>query len=275
MAELAHLPFPVLDALPCGAHRLVMLTDQALYEACGVRVAFAGRDGGVSTGPYASLNTGDNTDDDPNAVEHNRQLVCQAFDAGQAPMISPRQVHGIQFVDIDDEAEAKQVAHRARQGADGVVVRTGGVSALMNSADCLCFAVVSPTGSFALAHAGWRGAIEHIAAKAVQELESCDAAPASEYNAYLGPHIRTGCFEVSYELAQRFRDEFGDGALSDARHVSLAASVTADLVSAGLLIERIVDSRICTQCNSDRYFSYRATQGMCGRHATFAYREPR
>ena len=71
-----------------------------------------------------------------------------------------------------------------------------------------------------------------------------------------------------------FRDEFGSQVFVDDRLVSLAAAVTSDLVSCGLFSERIVDACICTQCRSESYFSYRATDGACGRQASLAYRAP-
>ena len=72
------LPAPHLDARPCGARRISMLTDQALFDACGVRVAFTGRAGGVSEGVFASLNLGAHVQDNLDHVMENRARVMEA-----------------------------------------------------------------------------------------------------------------------------------------------------------------------------------------------------
>ena len=73
MAGRTQLPLPQLDALPLGAHRaLQALTDEHLFVQTGVRIAFTSRAGGVSEGPYASLNCALHVEDDEQAVLRNR-----------------------------------------------------------------------------------------------------------------------------------------------------------------------------------------------------------
>lgn len=249
-----------------------VLTDEALVEACGVRVAFTGREGGVSEGEFASLNTGGHVGDDAQAVQCNRARVLEALGAADAQLVVPNQVHGAKVVRVDDVREVASVREEADAGADAVVVGVEGVAALLNFADCLPLVVVSPSGLFAVVHVGWRGAVARIASAAVAQLARGDAFAPSDYNAYIGPHIRSECFEVGPDVAVRFSAEFGEGVLEGARHVSLARAVTADLASAGLAADRIADAGICTACHPDRYFSYRATGGACGRHAAIAVR---
>ena len=187
-----------------------------------------------------------------------------------ARLIVPCQVHGNEVVVVADEGDVPVAEALAADGIDGIVVGIGNVAALLNSADCLLLVIVSPDGAFAVAHAGWRGAIARIAGKAARVLERRGDVPASQFNAYIGPHIRSECFEVGEEVALRFQEEFGSIAVPDSRHVSLAEAVRADLVGAGLSSGRIADAGICTKCNPDLYFSYRASCGVCGRHAAFA-----
>lgn len=284
MDSKAALPLPTLNALPLGAHSLLVLTDPALFERCGVRIAFTGRAGGVSEGCFASLNCGGAVGDEPQAVAENRRRVAQALGAEGAPLLVPKQVHGTSLVTVDSvEDEALAAAREAAlAGADGLVVAVPDVMALLNFADCLPLILVAPSGRFAVLHAGWRGAVAGIAAKGLRALCQLDPCDPAEVNAYIGPHIRSCCFEVGPDVAKRFQDAFDSerlpglaAAVPDADHVSLAAAVTRDLVGAGVLPERIVDAGICTQCNPERYFSYRATQGHCGRHTAAAFRPVR
>ena len=265
------LPQPHLDALPLGAHSLSALTDDALFAACGVRIAFTGRAGGVSTGPYASLNTYDEVDDDPACVARNRGLVLVALGAPDALLIVPNQVHGVRVVSVDAAGGVPHAAQQAREGVDGIVVDVAGVAVLLNFADCLPLVIVAPSGRFAIAHAGWRGALAGIAGKAARTLAAREGeGSVAGFNAYIGPHIRSECFETGAEIAAQFADEFGEGVLRDSRHVSLANAVVVDLLRAGMSGDRIADAGVCTMCHPDRYFSYRASGGTCGRQAAAA-----
>ena len=154
------------------------------------------------------------------------------------------------------------------------------MAAMLCFADCVPVIVVSPTGRFAVAHAGWRGAVARIASKAVFSLAQLDRLELGDdaarlYNAYIGPHIRSECFECGVEVVQAFRHEFGEAVIADARHVDLAAAVSADLQSAGVQLNRIADAGICTRCRSNEFYSYRASGGTCGRHAAVAVRPSR
>lgn len=330
MEEIAKLPYPQLDALPLGAHRaLRALTDERLFAQMGVRVAFASRAGGVSEGPYASLNCWDQIDDDERAVLRNREIVMEALGVPEAPLVVPLQVHGTRIVQVEDPLEAvgngfgfddghaagagnavfetgtieareassrgqadmgtegaeghyacslrkaaEDAQSHAAEGADCVLVKPAGLAALLNFADCLPLILVAPGGAFAVAHAGWRGAVAHMARLAAEALAEASGEDPSQFNAYIGPHIRSECFEVGLDVAQIFADEFGQEVLSGERHVSLTAAVTCDLVRAGLDPERVADACICTKCHPDEYFSYRATGGLCGRNAAAAVRLP-
>lgn len=256
---------------------LLLLTDDALARACGVRVAFSSRLGGVSEGCFSSLNLGGHVGDDPECVRENRTKLARALGADGMPLIVLNQVHGTDIVSVLDAEEASlgRVRDEAVRGADGVTVAVSGVAALLCFADCAPLAVVSPTGRFAVAHAGWRGAYARIASKAVSTLAQLDgeeAAP-SDYNAYIGPCIRVECFECGEDVCRAFADRFGEACVPSARHVDLASALACDLASAGIEPFRICDAGICTVCRSDEWFSYRASKGSCGRHGAIAFSE--
>ena len=250
------LPKPTLQArLSAG---LSFLTDEPLFAATGVRLGFSRRQGGVSEPPYDGLNLGDHVEDDPMAVAENRALLLDAVGLGSTRLLTLNQVHGDVVLALDDDAAAawEEVARAGAAGADGVAVAVPDVTALLCFADCTPVIVVSPSGAYAVAHAGWRGALAGIPAKAVAALTALDvragrAVDPSEYNAYVGPHIGA------------------DGA----DHLDLEAAVRASLAEAGIAPERIASSGECTACRDDLYFSYRKSGGRCGRHSAFAGRK--
>lgn len=276
------LDAPTLVGSLYGATGVPLLTDDALASAIGVRIAFTGRAGGVSASEHAALNLGAHVGDSPGAVAENRARVLRAIGASGAPLIVARQVHGTRLVALSDSACAsvREASAQAELGADGLVVGVRGVAALLAFADCLPLILVSPTGRFAIVHAGWRGALARIASGAARSLArldgACDADEQAKAlalcNAYIGPYIHHECFEVGAELAARFESAFGSCAVPSPRHVDLGAVVANDLVAAGMLPSRIADAGICTRCHADACFSYRATQGACGRHGALAVR---
>ena len=269
----AHLPKPMLEAQTLDA--IPLLTDEALFEKCGVRIAFTSRAGGVSKPPLDALNLGINVPDEPACLAENRKRVLGALGVPDMPLVVPKQVHGTEVLQVQGPDDVARALAVAAQGIDAVVGAAPGVAVQLGFADCLPLIIVSPSGRFAVAHAGWRGAVAGIAGIAVRALAEADAQAGEEtlpaqYNAYIGPYIHAECFETGAEVTNAFVERFGSDVLLDGR-VSLVAAVTIDMQKAGVDIARIADAGICTKCNPETYFSYRATDGACGRQAALAF----
>ncbi len=261
-------------------------SDEALYAATGVRIAFTTREGGVSEGPYASLNLGSHVKDDIASVRENRHRVLQAFSNEGTSLFVPNQVHGDTVLELGDpenidaslsSAEAQAITLQAQDGADGLVVHVRDAAALLCYADCVPVVIVSPTGRFAVVHAGWRGVDNLIAVKAVRAIARADKAvlgaeAASAYNVYIGPHIGPECFETGPDVHARFVSQFGEACAFDGTHIDLAEGLRIQLEQAGVNRSRICDLAKCTVCENDEFFSYRGQGGTCGRHGAFAVR---
>ncbi|MBQ3106651.1 MAG: laccase domain-containing protein [Eggerthellaceae bacterium] len=275
------LPLPCLEEQERDSVRVI--TDNALAYETGVRVVFSGRQGGASQGPYASLNLGDHVDDDLDAVLRNRERLLRAVGAQDYPLLVPRQVHGTNLVHASSSSEEdlSVVRSAAQEGADGVLVSASQVAALLCFADCVPVVVVSPTGRFAVVHAGWRGVEAGIVPLAVRQLARFDVADGfacdeacviAEMNVYVGPHIQRECFETGDDVRRRFAERFGDVCLAGDRCIDLAAALELDLARAGVSLQRVCHAGICTRCESEKFFSYRASGGVCGRHGALAFR---
>lgn len=280
ISSFDRLPYPSIDARHFGARRVPVLTDDNLYKLTGVRIAFTGRDGGISEGPFFSLNLGDHVDDSLEAVQQNRRLLLEALDAKDASLIVPRQIHGDRIVSIKDSSPDAlcSARSRAQEGADALAVFVSDVAALLCFADCVPVIIVSPTGCFAVAHAGWRGVMNGVAMRAVAALAAHDKKNeeedlVSEYNVYIGPHIHGECFETGSDVHAQFVERFGPACAPDSSHVSLLAALSASLIGVGVDPVRIVDAGKCTMCMPDQYFSYRVADGVCGRHGAIALRK--
>lgn len=274
------LPYPTL--VEGRSVSVPFYTDEALFDATGVRIAFTTRQGGVSKPPFDTLNVGTHVSDDARAVQENRHRIMEELHGSTTRLIVPKQVHKDTFVCLDHRDDLHVRSDEAEQGADGVVIEIDEVAALLAFADCVPVILVGPNASFAVVHAGWRGVDNRIAVKALKTLAAREAlrsgcsleAYCAQTNVYIGPYIHAECFEVSADLAHHFADEFGSSCLFDERHVDLGAALRIQLTQAGVDPARIADLDRCTVCNHETFYSYRTDDGQTGRHAAVAVRLP-
>jgi YfiH family protein len=231
-------------------------------ELPGGRVLFTTRRGGVSAGPFASLNLGVLTDDRADAVETNRERVAEAVGLPWGRFAYGRQVHG---------AAVRRVAAGGApsQGAeeDGQASARDDVAAIVFTADCLPIALVAP-GAVAMLHGGWRGLAGGIVAEGVRALREVAELDGAPIQAALGPSARGCCYEVGEEVHQRFA---AYGARVGERGIALDAVATAQLREAG--VDTVHDTGLCTMCSdADLFFSHRRDRGVTGRQGGVAWR---
>ena len=229
----------------------------------GFRHGFTTREGGSSRGPFRSLNLSTSVGDDPVRVEENWERLRQATGLVFARV---RQVHGCRVVDAGTAAAPGEEA-------DAVISTVPGVAASVAVADCVPLLIADPrSGSAAAVHAGWRGTLDRVAAEGVRALVKRHGAKPSDLLAAIGPSIGPCCFEVSRELAIRFRGELG-AATGNPRNIGSRADLWLAneqvLKGAGLARRRIEVLGRCTSCEDDVFFSHRRDQGRTGRHLAF------
>lgn len=225
------------------------------WEAAGYRVAFTTRVGGVSEGPFASLNLGRKSGDDPEHADENRRIACAAIGADVEQLALNFQVHS---------ARVLRAAPRMRgEHADGLWTEEPGLPILAMSADCLPI-VLARAGrpGIAVLHAGWRGLLAGIVAAGTEALGGGEIAAA------VGPAIGPCCYEVGEEVAKPFRARFGDDVVEQGR-LDLWTSAERALHAAG--IERVDRFDRCTACEPKSFFSHRRDAGLTGRQGVIAY----
>ncbi len=261
---------PTLGAI--GAPELELIGDAS--RPFGVTLAFSGRRGGVSEGPYRSLNIGSRVGDDPAHVAKNRLRLLEALGAGDlAPrIVNPKQVHGTAIASLTDASEGALDAFReaAEAGADALCVSAPEVPVLLGFADCVPV-VLACEGGFAVVHSGWRGTLARISALAVRELARITSSSPREVLAYVGPHIQAADYEVSRELLDQFVDEFGPSVASGNRHLSLSRAIRIALASEGVPQENLCLCDVSTFSEPERYFSHRRDGAPSGRQGAIAW----
>jgi YfiH family protein len=218
------------------------------WEREGYVVAFTTREGGVSDGPYASLNLTASTGDAPERVAENRRRACGELGLDARRLSFNRQVHS---------TAVHRAGSRGRPG-DGLWSDEPGQPMLAFGADCLPIAIARTDGErrLALVHAGWRGLSGGI-------VEAAVAAVGGETAAVIGPAIGPCCYEVGEEVSSLFDED-----LTVARQLDLWTAAERALRHAGVGVVDRLD--LCTCCDESRFFSHRRTgwargvQGVLG-----------
>ncbi|MEA2455265.1 MAG: purine-nucleoside/S-methyl-5-thioadenosine phosphorylase / adenosine deaminase [Thermoleophilaceae bacterium] len=226
-------------------------------ELPGAQAVFSTRRGGVSEGPYESLNVGFLTDDEPDRVVENRGRLAREAGVGVDDVVMGWQVHGTDvrvWDGPDPQAAYGQPGDKELPRVDGHLTAVPGVALLVLVADCYPVAL-SDGKRAAMLHCGWRPLAGGILEKAVAEFDSPPAAA-------VGPGIGGCCYEVGPEVAERFADIPGavDGRMLDLRRV-----ISARLSMAG--VSEVAHLDRCTSCEPDLYFSHRRDRGLTGRQA--------
>lgn len=259
----------------------------------GVRVLSTWRGGGVSGGPYASLNLGGHVGDAAAAVAQNRSTLRRAAQLPGEP-VWLSQVHGTRVLDLDAPDHGPAPASAAvrgtgavpgtgavlgmgagESGADAAVTRQPGRVCAILTADCLPLVFATLAGDrVGAAHAGWRGLADGVIEAAVRALD----VPPERLLAWLGPAIGPLHFEVGAEVREALlKRDVGAAAafVPNARGrfmADLCALARRRLHALG--VSRIFGGDECTYARADRYFSYRR-DGVTGRQATLIWLENR
>lgn len=151
---------------------------------------------------------------------------------------------------------------------DAFVTTVPGVVLVIKTADCLPILFWDrETRTVGAAHCGWRGLMAELAAKTVREMVEIGARERS-IEAWLGPGIRERHYEVSSDLADRFREAFPEAGLGEGRNLDLFRVAKHQLEAAGLEPAHVHDSGQCTYAHADRYHSYRRDGELAGRLLT-------
>jgi YfiH family protein len=225
-------------------------------------VAFSTRVGGVSEGPYESLNLGILTGDVPERVVENRQRLADGvgIDPDRARMAWQR--HGREVL----KAEAEGILTPGTQHAacDGFWSDEPGQGMMLVTADCLPVAIARTNGdrpALAVLHVGWQGLLAGIVASGVEALGEGRLAAA------IGPGIGPCCYEVGPDVAEPYEARFGRQVLSDGK-LDLWRATELALDEAG--VDEVERTDLCSFCHPELFFSHRRDRGTTGRQGVIA-----
>src|SRR5271166_5217944 len=183
-------------------------------DASGADAAVTARSGGVSSGPYATLNLSLTVGDDPGCVRENRRRLAAGFGASPEDFVFARQVHGagVRVVGAADRGSGAFCMDDAIADADALITATPGLVLAILTADCVPIVLHDPhVRVLACVHAGWRGTVAGVSVAALAAMQALGSRP-SDVIAGLGPAIAAARYQVGPDVHQAVTRAFGPAA---------------------------------------------------------------
>jgi YfiH family protein len=239
-----------------------------LLTRAAFRHAFFTRQGGVSSGPYASLSFSVAAGDTEANVAANLVRAAEVLGVAPERVYYLSQVHGASAVVVDGTEDRREILLRE---ADALIGRNPRAAVCVRMADCVPILVAdAASGAVAAIHAGWRGLVRGVIAEGIDELRRV-AGNHGDLVAAVGPHITGRAFEVSEDVADELvrasmaRDVV-ERSFGPKPHVHLARIARAQLEEAGVAADRIDVVEGCTYSDPGDFFSFRRDGKHSGRH---------
>lgn len=249
--------------------RGVVWYESPLLSKLGVPHAFSTRLGGVSEGPFASMNLGNPQGpmtDLPQRIAENYARLFSAIGIENHSHCHVHQVHGCGV----EVVESGQPFENGRP-ADAIVSTDRDRAVAVRVADCVPVLLATEDGqAVAAVHAGWRGVVAGVVPAAVERLRQ--VRPNRAILAAIGPCIGFDAFEVGQEVLEAFTKAFDASVvrISNAPgkgQVDLRGAVRLQLRACGIADDAIDISDRCTFTHADEFFSHRRENGLTGRMA--------
>jgi len=238
-----------------------------LLEGDAISHGFTTRQGGLSDGPYASLNITRSRGDSPEHVAENRERVRAALDLDYLAFAS--QVHGRAVAVVEEAPLGEQPVGEA----DALVTNRPGIGLVCQTADCTPILLWDEENrAIAAIHSGWRGTVQNIVEATVSRMVDVYGTRPSLLRAAIGPSISPANYRVGPEVVAEF-EGFPDGqdilSVRDGEggaQLDVAAACVFQLGETGIPSGQIWRSDLCTYAEDTRLFSARRShhQGQSG-----------
>ena len=205
------------------------------------------------------------------STEHLRTILRDRFGI-EAALATCQQVHGSDAVRIHAGTEP-WCEHNS---CDALFTERSGVALGIKVADCLPVTILDPLHQvMANVHAGWRGSVKKIVPETIERLRRETTFDPAASSAFLGPSIRSCCFEVGSEVVDEFAAAFPFSSRhviprTPRPHLDLVSLTTDLLVSSGVPESSVSDSGVCTRCEGSLFHSYRREGTASGRNLAVA-----
>lgn len=228
-----------------------------------VNHCFTTKLGGVSENEFSSLNLRINCDDSMENILTNYSIICDEIGIDYKNLVLSKQVHEDKIYVVGKEDRGNGIIKPQKfESCDALITAEKNVPIIVFSADCVpVFFLDTKKSVIALAHSGWKGTVACISEKVIYKMHEVFGTDPEDVLCAIGPSIQECHFEVGDEVADSFRNKFGDEVLNKRTkyHVNMQKSIEIQLKRTGVLPENIINSNICTFCSRDIFYSHRVT----------------
>lgn len=282
-----------------AAGELEYLTFPALEDTGMVEHLFTTRSGGVSKGIFESMNLSYTRGDDAEHVYSNYLRVAEILHCSPKDMVVSQQTHTANIRYVTEEDRGKGVVRPLDyENVDGLVTDRKGLALVTLYADCVPLYFLDPVHcAVGLAHSGWRGTVQEIGRKMTETMTLQFGTDPEDLVAAIGPSICQDCYEVSGDVAEEFRalqEENGEylreiqeskklsvqgggrpvqvilpGRKEGKYQLDLWLANLLVLRKAGIKLDHISVTDLCTCHNPGYLFSHRASNGKRGNLGAF------
>lgn len=237
--------------------------------------AISTRLGGISGAPFDSLNLGLHVGDEAANVLENRRRFMRTLGFGLEDIVTPNQVHGDRIFRVEEihRGRGSRDYSDAIPETDALITNAPNLPLMLCFADCVpIFFVDVENRAIGLAHGGWKGTLNRIAAKTFHAMVENFGTRAESCLAGIAPSIGGCCYEIGENVRAACEAAFPNNPeliinRGGKIYLDLWAANKIQLVEAGLPEKNIDVAGECTCCLSNFYFSYRAAGGKTGRIA--------
>ena len=238
----------------------------------GVRHAFTTKLGGVSSGPYESLNLRYSCDDARENVTENYRRLCAVLELPLERAVTTHQLHHDHILTVTEADAGKGIAvPRDYEDIDALITNVPMLPLFVFSADCGITMLYDPvTHSVGAVHSGWRGVALGILPKAILEMQRTYGTDPADLRVAMGASIGECCFETDSDVPEAMHEAIGTAADPFIRqsgskwHVDLKGINRRRILQLGVRPEQIDSLDICTACHTELYWSHRRSGGVRG-----------
>jgi polyphenol oxidase len=233
------------------------------------------RHGGISEGAFRSFNIGFGTDDNLSCVLQNRILLSKQVKLPLQNFVFLNQVHENTVAVLTEKHKGSGAFDKntAILKTDAAITSCKDLFIFVMGADCVPVLFFDPVNEvIGACHSGWRGTVKQIAVETIQKMASVFGSKPHDVIVGIGPSIGGCCYEVGGEVIDAVLRIMGttEGYISfqnekGSSNFNLQLTLEHQLMNAGVLKENIEQSGICTNCNSNEFFSSRFDKGNTGR----------
>lgn len=287
-----------------GDECLEYLTYPVLENTGIVRHLITTRLGGVSRGEFSSMNLSFTRGDREEDVRENYRRIGSVLGCAPENMVASQQTHTTNIRRVSGQDKGKGITRPLDyRDVDGLMTDEPGIALVTYYADCVPLLFVDPVHkAIGAAHSGWRGTLARMGQCMVGAMGEAFGTRPQDLKAAVGPSICQACYEVSSEVAKQFevldlsteklrgevlsrgiyREGFSGGLprvvepgrQPDKYQLDLWLANLLILLQAGISIDSVAVTDICTCHNSSYLFSHRATGGRRGNIAAFLMLAP-